>query len=326
MVHLDLKDRKLLYWLDQDSRAANKQLAKKVGLSEQAIGYRLKVLENEGVIKRYVTFVNTLALGYSHYKVLLRLQNTNPEKERQLIDYLVAHDHVRWVASCSGHWDINFSILAKTPEEFMEIYRKIEYEFGDYISEKNVSLLIKSPGFTKGYLIDKNSLRTLEYVPISPEEELDELDIKMLKAISQDARKSIVALAKEANTTTDIARYRIRKLEESVISGHTVQLDLQKIGLLRYSVYFSLHRMNDAIEAGMIEFALIHNNVIFIPWMIGTYDIGLELEVESHVALERIIKEFRELFSGNIKDFEIILDTYEYKYDFFPFDITKIGM
>ena len=34
--------------------------------------------------------------------------------------------------------------------------------------------------------------------------------------------------------------------------------------------------------------------------------------------LEKIIKEFRDTFAANIKDFEIIFDTHEHKYDFFP--------
>jgi len=320
MLRLNLKERKLLYWLDQDSRATNKELAKKIGLSEQAIGYKLKVLENEGIIKKYVTFVNTLALGYSHYKVLLRLQNTNPKKEKEIIDYLIDNKNIRWVASCSGRWDINFSIMAKTSQEFIEIYRKIESDFGDYISEKNVSLLIKSPGFTKGYLLDKNSFKTLEYEPKALEKKQDDLDRKVLKVISQNARKSIIEIAKEINSTVDIVRYRLKKLEnEKVISGYTLQLDLKKMNLLRYSVYFSVHKMNMEIEKKMIEFAKIHNNIIFILTMVGTYDLSLELEVDSYGMLEKIIKDFRDFFAQNIKDFEIIFNTYEYKYDFYPF-------
>ena len=320
-MNLNIKDKKLLYWLNQNSRVTNKELAKKIGLSEQAVGYKLKVLENDGIIKKYVTFVNTLALGYSHYKVLLRLQNTNPQKEREVIDYLVGNKDIRWVAACSGRWDINFSVMAKTSQEFIDIYRKIEYDFGDYISEKNISLLIRSPGFTKGYLLNQNSLKTLEYEPKIFGKELDLLDKKILKSISQSARKNIIEVAKEIGSTIDIVRYRLKKLEsERLISGFTVQLDLQKMNLLRYSIYFSLHKMGEEIEKKMIGFARGHNNIIFILIMIGTYDISLELEVESYATLESIIKEFREVFSANIKDFEIILNTYEYKYDFWPFN------
>ncbi len=319
-MKLDLKDRKLLYWLDQNSRASNKELARKVGLSEQGIGYKLKTLEKEGVIRKYITFVNTLALGYSHYKVLLRLQNINLQKEKEIIDYLVNHKHIRWVVSCSGGWDLNFSIMAKEPQEFVQIYRDIENEFGEFIAEKNVSLLIKSPGFTKGHLIGQKSMKILEYAPELKEREVEEVDKKILKAISQNARKSIIDIAKEINSTIDIVRYRLKKIEKNkLISGYTIQLNLAKINLLRYSVFFSLHKMNENVEKKMIEFAKVNHNIIFILILIGSYDLSLELEVSSHQILESVIKKFREIFAENIKDFEIILNTYEYKYDYYPF-------
>ena len=319
-MKLTLKDKKLLYWLDQNSRASNKELAKNVGLSEQGIGYKLKTLEKEGIIRKYVTFVNTLALGYFHYKVLLRLQNTNPEKEEEIINYLMNHHNVRWVVACSGKWDINFSIMAKTPQDFTKIYRKIEFDFGDYIAEKNIFLLIKSPGFTKGYLINRNSLRTLEYKPVVLEKNLDKKDKDILKLMSQNARKSVLEIARKLNTTGDIVRYRIKKLEkEGIISGYTVQLDYEKVNLLRYSVFFSLHRIDQKVEERMLAFAKIHNNIIFIMTLIGSYDLSLELEVFSHRELQETIKKFREKFSENIRDFEIIFNTYEYKYNYFPF-------
>ena len=125
-MRIDLKDKKLLYWLDQNSRATNKELGRRIGLSEQAIGYKIRRLEDEGFIKKYVTFVNTPALGYEHYKVLLRLRNVTLEKEKEIITLLVKNENIRWVVSCSGKWDINFSIVARGSEDFTTIYRNIE--------------------------------------------------------------------------------------------------------------------------------------------------------------------------------------------------------
>ena len=319
-MKLDVKDRKLLYWLDQNSRATNKELAKKIGLSEQAIGYKLKRLEENSVIRNYVTFVNTLALGYSHYKVLLRLQNTKTDIEERLLGLLVGHSHIRWVAPCSGRWDVNFSVMVKSDQEFIDIYRGIEGEFGDYIAEKNVSILVKAPGFTKGHLIGQKSLVVLEYE--TRDVELDQVDLRILKSISQAARKNVVEIARELKTTVDVVRYRLRKLEErNVIAGYTMQLGLDKMGLLRYSVYFVLHKMPAAIEKRMVSFAQAHNNIIFFVSLVGSFDATIELEVDSYYVLEKTLKKFRELFAENIKNFEIVFYTDELKYDFYPFPL-----
>ena len=321
MEKLNLKDKKLLYWLDQNSRTTNKELGKKVGLTEQAIGYKLKRLEEKGIIKKYVTFVNTLALGYQHYKVLLRLENINIEKENEIIKYLTNNNNIRWVVSCSGKWDINFSIMAKKPEDFVMIYRKIEEKYGNYIAEKQISLLINSPGFTRGHLINQKSEKILEY-QAKKEYKIDKIDKLILKSISQNSRKNIIDISRETGATIDIVRYRLKKLENNkIISGYTIQLGLGEIGISRYSVYFSLHKMNEIIDKRMMQFAKYHSNVIFILNILGFYDLSLELEVLSHKDLENTIKKFREEFSENIKDFEIILNTNEHKYDFFPFKV-----
>ena len=77
--------------------------------------------------------------------------------------------------------------------------------------------------------------------------------------------------------------------------------------------------MTDLIEKEMFNFSKSHNNIIFMLTLIGTYDLSLELETLSYEVLEQIIKKFREKFSDNIVDFEIVLNTQEFKYDFFPF-------
>ena len=143
MEKLDLKDKKLLYWLDQNSRATNKQLGKKVGLTEQAIGHKIKRLNSKGIVKRFVTFINTLSLGYTHYKVFIKLHNTTEEIESSLIKSLIENPNIRWVASTSGRYDLSFSILAKTVLEFTGIYQKIETEYGEHIIDKNIVIAVK---------------------------------------------------------------------------------------------------------------------------------------------------------------------------------------
>jgi DNA-binding Lrp family transcriptional regulator len=321
-MNMDFKDRKLLYWLDQDGRATNKELGRRIRLSEQGVGYKLRRLEEDGVIRHYVAFINTLALGYSHYKVLLRLQDTNPKREEELLAALVGNPNIRWVASCSGSWDVNFSLLARTPDGFVEAYRVIEQAFGDIIAEKSVHLNVRSPGFTRGYLLGEKSEKTHAYASKSASV-LDDTDRRLLKAISQNARARLVDLAKRLGVSIDVVRYRLKGLERTgVISGYTLFLDLDQLGVERHSVYFSLHGMDASVERRMLEFARTHKNVIFMPVLVGAYDLSLELEVMSYFELDSTLRRFRELFAEHIKGFEIVRATKEHKYDFFPFTDT----
>ena len=63
MIKIDLKDRKILYQLDLNSRQSLTQIGKNVGLKKDVVSYRIKRLQDEGVIKD---------LLYSCYRIYLQ--------------------------------------------------------------------------------------------------------------------------------------------------------------------------------------------------------------------------------------------------------------
>lgn len=60
---LDEIDRSIISTLQQDGRVSNVELARHVNLSESACLRRVKMLEKNGVIERYVMLVNQAATG-----------------------------------------------------------------------------------------------------------------------------------------------------------------------------------------------------------------------------------------------------------------------
>ncbi|NIP49810.1 MAG: Lrp/AsnC family transcriptional regulator, partial [Gammaproteobacteria bacterium] len=62
-IKLDNLDRLILNKLQKNGRLSNVQLAEEVGLSESACLRRVKLLEDSGIIDRYVMLINQQALG-----------------------------------------------------------------------------------------------------------------------------------------------------------------------------------------------------------------------------------------------------------------------
>ncbi len=321
-MELDLKDRKLLYWLDQNSRTSNKEIGRKIGLTEQAVGYRIKRLQEKGVIKHFVPFMNTLRLGYTHYKVFIKLHNTSEETEEKIIKYLSSHSNIRWVVSMSGKYDISFSVLALSEKEFMDIYQEIEKKFGRQIIEKNVSIPLDSLGFTRAYLLNEKRSKEREYKIVEQIEKVDEVDKKILKSLSQDARKNIVDIAEEIRTSVSVVKYRLKKLiERKVIESFTLELDLEKLGYEYYSVFIYMHNVTKEVDNALVQFAQTHPGILYLIRAIGSYDLQLEFEVRNYKELDAMLKEFRKQFSVHIRDFEVLRVIKEYKYDFYPFEV-----
>ena len=62
-MKLDRTDRRILQTIQDDARISNAELAQRVGLSPSPCWRRVRLLETEGVIRRYVTLVSPQALG-----------------------------------------------------------------------------------------------------------------------------------------------------------------------------------------------------------------------------------------------------------------------
>lgn len=63
LQQLDDIDRQILYLLQDNSRIASAELARRVNLSAPGLQKRLKKLEESGIIEGYVTLVNREAIG-----------------------------------------------------------------------------------------------------------------------------------------------------------------------------------------------------------------------------------------------------------------------
>ncbi len=62
-MELDEIDRRILRVLQRDGRIQNTELAKKVGLSPSPCLRRVRLLEEAGVIDRYIAVVNPAKIG-----------------------------------------------------------------------------------------------------------------------------------------------------------------------------------------------------------------------------------------------------------------------
>jgi Lrp/AsnC family transcriptional regulator, leucine-responsive regulatory protein len=315
----DLKDRKILSLLDENSRYTNTQIAKKVGLSKPAVEYRLQRFEKNGVIFSYYTIIDFTKLGYSQYKIYFKFQNASPEDEQKIVKYWNGQKNIIWLAQVRGRWDLAVSVLARNNFEFGSILADFSGEFSRFILEKDVLLLEYSPYYSRKYM---ESSKYHEFVYSAPEKlhELDDIDKKILKELSVNARINIVDLADELNLTRDIVNYRIKKMTESkVISQYRCYLNLNKIGINHYKIILRTKNFDSVHEKKLKQYTDSHKKIVQMLKLIGSWDLEIELEMESEDELYQVLNDLRNRFSDIIRDYDILRITETYKFDFFPF-------
>ena len=135
-VKLDGKDKKIIKELQENCRQTIAEIAKKTKLPRDVVVYRIKKLEQEGVIKQHHSFLDHSKLGYPLYVyVLFALYNIKPDEERKFVDFLKAHKNIIYVAKNSGQYDFTIGVCAKDYKQFDNIIREIRQKFANSIKD-----------------------------------------------------------------------------------------------------------------------------------------------------------------------------------------------
>lgn len=323
MYKLDKKDMKLFLELDINSRQSIQQLARKVGLSKDAIQYRIKKHREIGVIKTFRATIDTGKLGLIGFRVLLKFRKTSPEKEEEIKKYLLKNKHLMWAVEVKGNWDMTLWFPYKTINEFYEeVWNDLIEKFGNYIDKKEFGITNKIIYFSRDFLFNTTSLKKTLQTQISslPEiEKIDSKDIEILKLLTKDARISIVEISKKIKISTKTILSRIRRLEKKkIIVGYRTEFDMNKLGYSYYKLHLNLS--NTTPEKTKLIKSFIYNFPITLYWdeVIGGSDIESDLQMKDKNELELFIKELKTRFSDIIRSYEVLTYSKEILEKYFP--------
>ena len=118
-MELDKTDKKLLYFLQEDSKQTTKELANKLDLSVTAVYERIKKLEKQGVISKYVAIINRQKVDRD-FIVLCHVKLTQHKKEYvlQFEKEIMTLPEVTECFHVSGDYDYILKICVKNMEEY----------------------------------------------------------------------------------------------------------------------------------------------------------------------------------------------------------------
>ena len=139
MVKIDLKDRKILYQLDLDARQSLTQIGKKVGLKKDVVSYRIKRMEEDGIITNFWTAINTFKLGYNVFRLYINFHYINIQIKDDIIQYFTDYKNVWAVASVKGPIDLDVIMWVNNICEFYKYWDKSLEKYEDYFEIISVS-------------------------------------------------------------------------------------------------------------------------------------------------------------------------------------------
>ncbi len=314
---MDIRDSRILAELDTNPKIPVSQLARKMRISQQVADYRIKRLQQEGIITGFHTVINPLAIGFRLFRISIWFSKISSELRTVVLAHIQKQEGVAWAGFTNSHWDLIIDFYAKKSRDAESFIKRLigtfktinRYEINELRSviEKNYSYLSKR---TKAISIEEK-----EFV-------IDELSHHILRHISTNCRISLVDIYKKTKISIPTIRERIKRMEkQEIIGGYRLFIDPRKLLRESYKIFFSLENqaLND-IDA-IRNFGLGHDAITYIAQYFGNYFIDFEIEVSNKEELQTIIIELRNKYP--LRDIHIVSILSDIALNHYPF--TKLN-
>ncbi len=284
-IKIDKTDAKILKTLLVESRTSFTDIANECKITVSAVRMRYKRLWKDGVINGEKMLINPHCLGYPH---IVDLFITNDiEDEKEVIKLLESKPYIAELVGPAGKYNFFGKVALKDLNKLHDIIEDLESNS----VIKHVDALIWAEAINIEYPhnliikpLDRSYGGKITHKPASAYldhkfKEIDELDKKIAKILSENSRTPFKKIAERLNISTKTAIQRYKKLRQNLLTLSTITVDLNKLGyraLENLYLKFSNRSKMSEIYSQLLEIP----NLIVIIRLIDSYDLYCAIAIE----------------------------------------------
>ena len=304
LVKLDVKDKKIISLLSNNSRMPLSEVAKKVMLSRDSISYRIKRLQENKVVLRLFPLINYKHFGYNIFHVFIIADETNKKEHDGLISDLYNHPNIISLMEYNDRWDFHISLIAKNIRDYDRIMTEITTKYKNVIVEKDISEVIRTykMSFTP---YDSNLKINPNIFEHKGKTDLDEHDMDILKILTQDARQSTYEIGQKIGLNPDTVGYRIKKMiANGPLMNFTALNNFTAMGYHWYTFVVQMKTFDHKHELKFQAFIKDNPHIIRAVKTLGVWDVMLYVIVNNITEFHMLMKDIKREFYDIIKHYE----------------------
>ena len=316
---VDLKDRKILTLLTEDSRLTLNQMASRVMLSRDAVRYRIQRLQNLGVIQRFVPVLDFGQFGYSRFHLFLQLREMSEEQHQRIFKEFTAYPEVVSVIEYSDNYDVELVVLAKGAVDFDSFFSRVMNAHHSVIDDYVILERVRE--YCNRFLPQEfQALKRPKTIPRRREQQrkVDETDVRILEMLGEDARRSYFDIAEKVGLSSDAVSYRVKRLRNGVAPQLTAMTNLSALGYNWYTLLVLLRFWDAKHESKFRQIVEQHPNVMMAMKSIGEWNLLLYIAAKSQSDFHQIVKGIRAELQDVIRTYETLLGYREHVYKAMP--------
>ena len=263
MEKIDKKDKKIIFFLMQNSRQSLRQLGKKVGISTELTSYRIKRLKQKKIITDFSIVTNIESLGYTLMQSYYKFTNINPEIKKDIINFFVKNHHTMYASLLEGSHDFQADLFIGNPQEFESFLDEIRERYYQNLSFVTSRIPIRAEFYNYSFLMESPIKKTkcINWIWGQKPYHIDAIDYNILRELSTNARLPTKTIAEHLHSTVSTINHHIQKLEkEDIIVQYCINIDWSKLGYRWFHMQISLRDYNKKNQ--IINYIRTHPNLI----------------------------------------------------------------
>jgi DNA-binding Lrp family transcriptional regulator len=319
MTKLDVKDRKLLYYLSRDCRMSHTQLSKRIALSKNAVKYRIDRLQKEGIVKKFASVVNLGAMGLNTVTLLLRF-NEDVYEKTEIIEYFKNHFFANWVVTLSGQWDIFVEFVVRDLSHLKDLIDEILFSqniqtYRMFFSMETLRVEHLVADFYEDLKLEELP-RKERQASIS---KVDDTDKHILRILNEDSSLPYLQIAQKMESTIDVVRYRMKNLtQKGILVKNFSEIDLKKLGYTEYLYTMSLRNLTEEKKEQMIKRVQTNSNITYAFFDITGFNIVFVCAFKSSVGIDHLSRSLRKEFTDVIEEQDYHIIKEQVLFNLFP--------
>ena len=323
-MDLNLRQKQLLELLSINCRFSNKDIAKSLHCSEDAIEYQIKKLIEEEKLASFSVQFDYSLLGYTHYHLLIRVRDLNIN-----YDSLFKIKELISINSSYGKFDLQLIALVKNKDELEKVIKEIKgiLDFQDIVIAEFHSYIKRFSNILPPIDVDvkiptnrKNKVYILNTKEYSLSEDkslinLDKIDKRIILLILKNPRIKFSEISEKTNLNQETIRYRINGyVQRKFIMNFGLLHDFQKYGLYTTQLLVNLKDVSKQLK----EFLHKSSHVFYSARLIGAYSAVIYIVSKDPLELGEKLKEIRTIIGDDLLSIDLINMEKIHKYVQFP--------
>ena len=314
MENIDLKDKKILYHLNQNSRESFRSIGKKVGLSKDVVTSRVKKMQEKGIIQGFYIHFNHLGLGYIPLRFYFKFQYITSDIKNEIINHFINYGPATVVNELEGSFDLIVLMLVEHITDIYSFWQKTMDKYGDYFANIEYSNYWGEVIYPFSFLLDNKDDRTNTIKRFWIKNiDYDEIDLKILKLLSINARISTIELANELKLSSITVNNRIKKLKQvGLLLGFTTKIDWKKLGYQMFKIDFFLKEYSK--KNSIIKYVENNPHLLAVDHTLGYADLELEIFLKNVDELREFVEDISIKFPKTIKNYTYFMVMKNHKF------------